>query len=171
MSESSKVRKGKGFAYVQLSGGSTQSKRRISAKVVLPVVIAIVCVVALLAVAIAVGLALTLSHAPLDCRLDPIDRFECLLGTAKPSKETCEDLGCCWDESKSPFCFHSLESGYVVEEPFHNTDVGIGGCLTRKHQLTSAFGQSLERLCVNITFEGEDRLHVKVKGCMLSRQH
>ena len=160
---SDKVKKGRGFAYVKLSSGFSRSKPRSWRKVVLTAFGLALAVVALLVIAaIAIGLGTTLSHAHHRCRLESSERFNCLPDEANASKETCRRLGCCWDDSKAPFCFHSSESGYAVEEPFQYTaDDSIRGCLSRKGELTSQFGASLERLCVNITFEVEDRLHIK----------
>ena len=163
---SNKSRKGS-FTYVRLSTGFSISRSgRRWRKFAIPTAI-IAGVIALLAVA-AVALSLTLAPrgAPQQgansCQLRTSQRFNCLPGLKDPSREACSALGCCWDNSTAPSCYHSTDSGYTVEQEFQHTALGISGCLAPKQARSSTFGQNLRRLCVNISFETEQRLHVKV---------
>ena len=157
----------KGFSYVRLSAGFSISRsgRRWKKFAILIVVISVV--IALLAVA-AVALSLTLAprrapeHGIDSCRLSTSQRFNCLPGLSVPSRDACSVQGCCWDESATPSCYHSSDSGYTVKQEFQHTELGISGCLTPKQARSSSFGQNLRRLCVNISFETEERLHIKV---------
>lgn len=158
----------KGFSYVRLSTGFSISRSGKGWKKFAILITIIAVVTALLAIA-TVALSLTLGPRRAAeteayfCRLSTSQRFDCLPGLVGPSSETCAALGCCWDESTSPPCYHSYDSGYTVEQEFQHTELGISGCLAPKKQAqSSTFGQTLRRLCVNISFEAEDRLHIKV---------
>ena len=160
----------KGFSYVRISTGFSVSRSgKRSKKLVILVAVVSVSVITLTAIA-AIALFLSLAprqrehqHVPFSCQLSTYQRFDCLPGVEDPKRETCSTLpGCCWNDSAKPYCYHSSESGYSVEQAFQHTAVGISGCLARKQLQSSIFGQNLPRLCVNITFETEDRLHVKV---------
>lgn len=175
----------KGFAYARLSPSVGFSQQRSSAWKRCTIITAIVTtavVVALLVTTIALVVSLsgrrgkdnpspspspsptpTPSPTPSqdNCLLSLTGRFDCLPGIAEPSNVSCLEQGCCWDDSEAPFCFHSSGSGYTVENEFRYTEVGVRGCLIGK-QSSSAFGESLKRLCVNVTFETDDRLHIKV---------
>ena len=147
----------------------TKNERRWKKFAILIATIAVV--IALLAIA-AVALSLTLAPrgAPKQeayfCQLSTSQRFDCLPGLEDPSSEACAALGCCWDESTAPSCYHSSDGGYTVEQEFQHTELGISGCLAPKQTQSSTFGQNLRRLCVNISFETEDRLHIKVSRCV-----
>ena len=152
----------KGFSYVRLSTNFTISRNgKRWKKFAIPIAI-ISIVTGLLAIAaVALSLSLALRSAP-NCQLSTSQRFDCLPGLSDPSSDTCVALGCCWDDSSPPFCYHSSESGYAVDQDFQHTAVGVSGCLARKQILSSTFGQNVHRLCVNISFETDDRLHIKV---------
>lgn len=172
---SDKSRKGFGYTRLQTTFSKPRWKRCTASTVV--VVTAVIALLAILTVIIALSVSLTLQRgqknlapAPTpgpspvsSCQLDLSERFDCLPGIAEPSHETCQLLGCCWNDSSPPFCYYSPESGYSVDEKFSSTEVGVRGCLTRK-KLSSVYGGGLQRLCVNITFETDDRLHIKVSG-------
>ena len=157
----------KGFSYARLSTGFLISKsgRRWN-KFAIPIAV-ISIVIGLLAV-VAVVLSLTLTprrapeHGAYSCQLSSSQRFDCLPGLSGSSWEACSALGCCWDELTSPSCYHSSDSGFAVEQEFQHTELGISGCLAPKQVQSSSFGQNLHRLCVNISFETEQRLHIKV---------
>ena len=170
----------KGFNYARLSTGfSTARRGKKCNKFAIPIAV-ISVVIALLAVA-AVALSLTLApHSKglvpptttppttptpenINCQLSTSQRFNCLPGVSGPiNREDCSALGCCWDESTAPFCYHSSDSGYTVEQKFQHTALGISGCLAPKQRKSSSFGENVRRLCVNISFETEQRLHIKV---------
>lgn len=159
----------KGFNYARLSTGFSISRRgKKCNKFAIPIAV-ISIVIALLAVA-AVALSLTLAprrapehDANINCQLSTSQRFNCLPGVSGPiNREDCSALGCCWDESTAPFCYHSSDSGYTVEQEFQHTAQGISGCLAPKQRKSSSFGENVRRLCVNISFETEQRLHIKV---------
>ena len=168
----------KGFNYARLSTGFSISRRgKKCNKFAIPIAV-ISVVIALLAVA-AVALSLTLAlrskglvppttlpTTPENinyCQLITSQRFNCLPGVSGPiNREDCSALGCCWDESTAPFCYHSSDSGYTVEQEFQHTALGISGCLAPKQRKSSSFGENVRRLCVNISFETEQRLHIKV---------
>ena len=178
----------KGFNYARLSTGFSISRRgKKCNKFAIPIAV-ISIVIALLAVA-AVALSLTLAPRSkglvpqtttpptttrattpnpngtqnINCQLSTSQRFNCLPGVSDPiNREDCSALGCCWDESTAPFCYHSSDSGYTVEQKFQHTALGISGCLAPKQRKSSSFGENVRRLCVNISFETEQRLHIKV---------
>ena len=164
------VKKQKGFSYVQLSSGKRGPGRPAGwKKFAIPTaIVSALLIVALLVTITALVVTFT-RRGPIQppvptrrCDLSSYERFDCLPGIAEPRHDTCLDVGCCWNESETPFCYYSSESGYTVEDKFQYTQVGIRGCLTAKKSSSTAFGESLQRVCVNITFETEDRLHVKV---------
>ena len=158
----------KGFSYVTLSTGFSISKSgRKWKKFAIP--IAIISVLIALFAVTAVTLSLTLAlprrapeYGANNCQLSTSQRFDCLPGLRSPSQEDCSALDCCWDESSTPSCYHSSDSGYTVEQEFRHTALGISGYLVRKQAQSSTFGQNLRRLCINISFETEERLHIKV---------
>jgi hypothetical protein len=158
----------KGFSYARLSTGFSISRSGKRWKKFAILITVISLAIAVLAIA-AVALSLTLAPrrapkhgAEINCQLSTSQRFDCLLGVSGHKREDCLALGCCWDESTAPYCYHSSDSGYTVEQEFQHTALGISGCLVPKQQKSSAFGENVRRLCVNISFETEQRLHIKV---------
>ena len=73
----------------------------------------------ILAVALIVSLSVGASHhiGKNECALPSKERFDCLPGVL-PSKDKCDNAGCCWESDgnakTTPKCFYGLENGYKL---------------------------------------------------------
>lgn len=155
-------------AQLRVIGKSKVCRQCIVISVVVSIVAALV-----LAVALIVSLTEGASHhiEKNECAFPTSERFDCLAGVT-PSKDKCESLGCCWRpdvDSNTPKCFYSIESGYMLSGNYTNIPLGVHGELKRSsEQQSSHHGEDLQQLRVNVLYETEHRLHIKVSKVQTS---
>ena len=101
-------------------------------------------------------------HDSVQCTLDPVDRFECY-PEGSPTKDLCENRGCCWNSSSEPLCYYPSEFGYLVEGQVNDTDFGYSVALKRNSSQPSQYGGDVDVLHVDVMYETQYRLRVKVK--------
>lgn len=94
------------------------------------------------------------------------DRFNCLPeGRVENASELCQQRGCCWDNSSAPgiSCFYPAGFGYSVSS-IQNTPLGFTAIVQRKTGQPSQYGGDINTLRVDVMYETDYRLHIKVKG-------
>ncbi|XP_046862383.1 lysosomal alpha-glucosidase-like [Xenia sp. Carnegie-2017] len=105
-----------------------------------------------------------------DCR-DDIDskRFDCYPENGA-SQEKCEIRGCCWKVATNkrhevtvplnvPYCFYPKNFGYRI---VNEQETATGILLDLQMQQPGPYGADVENLRVNVDFETENRVHVKI---------
>ncbi|KAF9181666.1 hypothetical protein BGZ51_005263 [Haplosporangium sp. Z 767] len=99
------------------------------------------------------------------CTADIVNRRDC--GYMGISAKECHERNCCWDSSSNnlnaPFCFlkqHSCK-GYEVKAAQESAQ-GLIIDLELADQGCARFGQDIPRLTVNVDFETESRIRVKI---------
>lgn len=98
-----------------------------------------------------------------NCSLDAGDRFDCLPGFSTVNQSVCSHHGCCWQANSTVPCFYSRHSGYVVVGESQSTSLGDRVILERKtDEVGSPYGYDIQPLVVDISYETESRLHIKV---------
>ncbi|KAG0253564.1 hypothetical protein BG011_006309 [Mortierella polycephala] len=106
------------------------------------------------------------------CTADIVNRRDC--GYMGISAKECHERNCCWDSSSNnlnaPFCFlkqYSCE-GYEVKAAQESAQ-GLTIDLELAGQGCARFGQDIPRLTVNVDFETESRIRVKIVNKDLKR--
>ena len=107
-----------------------------------------------------------------DCR-DDIDskRFDCYPENGA-SQEECEIRGCCWKVATNkrhevtvplnvPYCFYPKNFGYRI---VNEQETATGILLDLQMQQPGPYGVDVENLRVNVYFETEYRVRVKVSA-------
>ena len=77
-------------------------------------------------------------------------------------RELCTERSCCWDQQSTVQCSYSVDYGYTVSSVKKNSNGWLLG-LTRKPNQPSLFGQEVDQLGVEVTYETDTRLHVRVR--------
>lgn len=86
----------------------------------------------------------------------------------------CESKGCCWSpagsNSNTPWCFYAQKTseGYSVSN-FVETATGYSGELNLVGDGTSTFGPDLKKLSLDVVFETEDIVRVKITDATNAR--
>lgn len=94
------------------------------------------------------------------------NRFNCLPeGRVENASELCQQRGCCWDNTSTPevSCFYPAGFGYSVIST-QNTPLGFTAILQRKTDQPSQYGGDINTLRMDVMYETEYRLHIKVKA-------
>lgn len=96
------------------------------------------------------------------CALKSPDRFNCLPeGVAENASELCKQRGCCWDNTSAPNCFYPAEFGYFVNS-VATTPLEFTATVKRKSKQPSQFGGDVDTLRVDVMYETDTRVRVKV---------
>ena len=77
-------------------------------------------------------------------------------------RELCTERSCCWNQQSTVQCSYSVDYGYTVSSVKKNSNGWLLG-LTRKPNQPSLFGQEVDQLGVEVTYETDTRLHVRVR--------
>ena len=83
-----------------------------------------------------------------------------LVGNA--TEDVCSERGCCWVASNTPQCFYPSGSGYEVDGSVKPTDYGYQVDLKLKSNQTSPYGNGTKNVRVDVMFETQNRLRIKV---------
>ncbi len=101
-----------------------------------------------------------LAHTDGSC--SNVDRFNCI-PEGNPSQSMCEKRGCCWDKSSTlPQCYYPAGFGYALDGQVNRTSYGFQANLKRKPDQPSQYGGDIETLRMDVFFETESRIRVKV---------
>ena len=93
-----------------------------------------------------------------------VDRFNCI-PEGQSSQSLCEKRGCCWDKSSTQLsCYYPSGFGYSIDGQVNKTSFGFKGNLKIKAGQPSQYGGDVESLRVDVYFETESRLRVKVRN-------
>ena len=95
------------------------------------------------------------------------DRFDCYPESKQPpgGEAACIARGCCWAEPGGfPACFYPEGFGYAISGGGHvnATEYGYNATLERKHGQMSQYGGDIDTLVLQVYYETEYRLRVKV---------
>ena len=97
------------------------------------------------------------------CALRSPDRFNCLPeGVGENASDLCKQRGCCWASNSAPNCFYPADFGYFVNSTA-TTTLGFTATVKRKPKQPSQFGGDIDTLCVDVMYETDTRVHVKVR--------
>ena len=98
---------------------------------------------------------------------DGYGKFDCFPDAAKASEEACTRRGCCWEplepNSPAPWCFYPPGFSYYNWSTLNTTDYGATGQATLQNLYPSPYPNPLTQLQVDIYFETENTVRVKVR--------
>jgi alpha-D-xyloside xylohydrolase len=106
------------------------------------------------------------------CALADSAKVDC--GYAGIDQYGCESKGCCWSpagqNSATPWCFFSGQTskGYTLAS-ITETAVGYTAILNLNGQGTTTYGADIQQLSLNVFFETEDSIRVKITDAKNSR--
>ena len=100
------------------------------------------------------------------CSNDQAQHFNCLPENDSwnnvYAKQQCTLRGCCWDPSSTIKCFFPSNYGYRVNDDIQETATGMIASITRKTPQPTIYGNDIESLTVEVIYETQNRLHIKV---------
>ena len=100
------------------------------------------------------------------CNEDLTPLFSCLPEgdgwSYEESEKVCLSRGCCWQPNATVQCSYPSNHGYQLEGRLEDVPFGVMATLVRKESFPSLFGSDSKRLRVNVTYETDYRLRVKV---------
>ena len=99
------------------------------------------------------------------------NRFDCYPDAANesiPTQKECEDRGCCWNSGGDarPKCYYPYDYGYFVDGSVAETAYGYSANLSVQSAQKGEqhwYGKDLSSLRIDVYYETEHRVHVKVK--------
>ncbi|KAK7477593.1 hypothetical protein BaRGS_00031141, partial [Batillaria attramentaria] len=96
------------------------------------------------------------------CTKVETDRFDCWPEGKDASREKCLARGCCWEPSleKAPLCFYPDDYVSYVVTNMSTSQSGITATLAR--QLASPYPNDVVQLQVDVTYETQSRLRIKI---------
>lgn len=102
-------------------------------------------------------------YEPSTCEVPTDEKFDCFpRGLA--NETSCKARGCCWyaeeEHSKVPWCYYA--TGYGYYKVVNKTESPRGQKLILELVKNSTYPRNSKRLKVNIQYESETRVHVKV---------
>ena len=103
-----------------------------------------------------------------------IDYLCPLIFKGNATKDLCDRRGCCWNASNTPRCFYPSGFGYEVIGSVKTTDYGYQADLRFKSDQSSPYGDATENIRVDVVFETQNRLRVKVgvtAECVRARRY
>lgn len=106
------------------------------------------------------------------CVVDDSQKVDC--GYAGIDQSQCESQGCCWspagDGSAIPWCFYqsTSASGYKLSN-LESTATGYEASLSLIGEGTSQYGADLQNLKLEVLFEAEDYVRVKITDAEKAR--
>ena len=104
------------------------------------------------------------------CTAEESDRFDCWPEYVGATKAKCEARGCCWKSATThgpPYCFFPANySGYTASN-VQTTGEGITADLTKTTASPTLFPPDIKKLKLQVDFQTESRLRVKVRNCIL----
>ncbi|XP_019853735.1 PREDICTED: lysosomal alpha-glucosidase-like [Amphimedon queenslandica] len=100
------------------------------------------------------------------CNHDSNSLFSCLPEgdgwSYDKSEEVCHSRGCCWQPNATIRCSYSSNHGYRLDGKLQDGPFGVMATLVRKESFPSMFGGDSKRLKVDVTYETDYRLRVKI---------
>ena len=100
-----------------------------------------------------------------NCYLEHNEKFTCLPEgddwDEMEAKSTCISRGCCWNPDGYIRCFYPQNYGYIMSNK-QDTSTGITADLARRQQFPSMYGNEVNKLKLEVTYETSYRLRVKV---------
>jgi len=105
-----------------------------------------------------------------NCDVDVQQRTDC--GYIGIQQSECESKGCCWSptDQEGPWCFTAaVESTYELHAPLSETPTGLSGLLNLKSASGATYGDDLPNLSLEIIFEADSYIHIKITDDKKSR--